>query len=144
MPRLVSCLRCMATAADAAAAAAELQQLLGIPKETEEQLHARLSLLVKQQPVMLFMKGKRDAPFCRFSKAVLQLLQQQGVKQFGTFDVFDDEAVREGLKKFSDWPTYPQLYVNGELVGGLDVLKAMVEDGSFKGALPASAFEDAQ
>ncbi|OEH79321.1 glutaredoxin domain-containing protein [Cyclospora cayetanensis] len=56
--------------------------------------------------------GKREAPFCRFSKAVLALLEEQGVKNFGTFDVFEDPSVREGLKKFSDWPTYPQLYAN--------------------------------
>ncbi|XP_026193119.1 uncharacterized protein LOC34622189 [Cyclospora cayetanensis] len=140
VPCLVSCLGALSAGGSAAAAQTALQQQLGVPVETEEQLNKRLAALVRQQPVMLFMKGKREAPFCRFSKAVLALLEEQGVKNFGTFDVFEDPSVREGLKKFSDWPTYPQLYANGELLGGIDVLKSMVADGTFKSALPPEAF----
>lgn len=139
VPAFVSCLKILAASTEVTAAA-QLQQQLGVAIETEEELNQRLSRLIKKEPVMLFMKGKREAPFCRFSKATLALLEEQGVINFGTFDVFDDAAVREGLKTFSDWPTYPQLYVNGELIGGLDVLKAMVADGSFKAAFPPSAF----
>lgn len=140
VPRLVSCLRSLAASETAAAAAAALQQHLGVAVETEEELRKRLSALINREPVMLFMKGKRDAPFCRFSKQILSLLDSQGVKSFGTFDIFDDPAVREGLKKFSDWPTYPQLYINGELIGGVDIVQSMVADGSFRSAFPASAF----
>ncbi|KAL8435310.1 hypothetical protein Efla_002565 [Eimeria flavescens] len=141
VPRLVSCLKALSASPSAAAAGPALQQQLGNAVETEEQLQQRLAALVKRHPVMLFMKGKREQPFCRFSKAIIALLDEQGVKNFDTFDVFEDSAVREGLKKFSDWPTYPQLYVNGELVGGLDVLKSMVADGSFREAFPPSAFD---
>ncbi|KAL8270717.1 hypothetical protein Esti_005373 [Eimeria stiedai] len=141
VPRLVSCLQALSQSPSAAAAGPALQQQLEGPVETEEQLHQRLAVLVKRHPVMLFMKGKRKQPFCRFSKAILALLEEQGIKNFDTFDVFEDAAVREGLKQFSNWPTYPQLYVNGELLGGLDVLKSMVAEGTFKEAFPASAFE---
>lgn len=140
IPAFVSCLKILAASTEVTAAA-QLQQQLGGDLETEEELHKRLSQLVRRQPVMLFMKGKRESPFCRYSKAIIALLEEQGITNFGTFDVFDDPTVREGLKKFSDWPTYPQLYVEGELIGGVDVVKAMASDGSLKSAMPASAFE---
>lgn len=79
--------------------------------ETEEELQARLRNLVSRHEVMIFMKGEREAPFCRFSKALMQLLKDQGVVEFDTFDVFTDNSVREGMKRFSDWPTFPQVYV---------------------------------
>ena len=94
VPRLVDSLRGLSAAADEAAATTVVQQHLDLPVETEEQLQQRIASLVRQQPVMLFMKGKRDAPFCRFSKAILQLLQEQGIQNFGTFDVLEDPAVR--------------------------------------------------
>nr|ACH43748.1 putative thioredoxin-like 2 variant 3 [Taeniopygia guttata] len=94
----------------------------------QEQLHARLSRLVNAAPCMLFMKGSPKEPRCGFSRQMVQLLQQHGVA-FSTFDVFSDEEVRQGLKDFSNWPTYPQLYVHGELVGGLDVVKELKESG---------------
>lgn len=139
VPVFVSCLKILAASTEVTAAA-QLQQQLGVALETEEEVHQRLSQLVRRQPVMLFMKGKREAPFCRFSKAMLSLLEEQGVTNFGTFDVFDDPTVREGLKKYSDWPTYPQLYAEGQLIGGVDVVKAMIADGSLRRTLPASAF----
>jgi Grx4 family monothiol glutaredoxin len=85
---------------------------------------------------MIFIKGTPEAPRCGFTKQLLALLNEQGV-QFGSFDILSDPAVREGLKSFSNWPTYPQLYLSGELVGGLDIVKEMVASGEFASSIPA-------
>ena len=73
---------------------------------------------------MLFMKGSPETPKCGFSRSIVELLRKGGVA-FSSFDILTDEEVRAGLKTFSDWPTYPQLYVKGKLVGGLDILREM-------------------
>ena len=76
---------------------------------------------------MLFQKGTPTAPKCGFSRQAIELLTDANVS-FGYFNILEDEEVRQGLKSYSDWPTYPQLYVRGELVGGLDILKEMSEE----------------
>ncbi|KAG2425038.1 hypothetical protein HYH02_015089 [Chlamydomonas schloesseri] len=86
------------------------------------------ALLSGPQPVMLFMKGSPEAPRCGFSRKVVEALQAEGV-EFGSFDILSDEAVRQGLKEYSNWPTYPQLYVRGELVGGCDIVMEMKAAG---------------
>lgn len=91
-------------------------------KETKEELHARLANLVKAAPVMLFMKGTPSAPQCGFSRQTVALLREKSVK-YGFFNILADDDVRQGLKEFADWPTFPQLWVDGELVGGLDIVK---------------------
>jgi Grx4 family monothiol glutaredoxin len=88
---------------------------------TEESLTAHLKYLVSSAPVMLFMKGTPKCPVCRFSRRIVRLLNDRGV-EYDFFNVLTDESVRQGLKEFADWPTYPQLWVDGELVGGLDVV----------------------
>jgi Grx4 family monothiol glutaredoxin len=88
----------------------------------EEDLDARLSKLVKAAPVMLFMKGTPAAPQCGFSRQIIALLREKEVR-YGFFNILADDDVRQGLKVFSDWPTFPQLYVQGELIGGLDIVK---------------------
>lgn len=93
---------------------------------TQASLEDRLQSLVSQAPVMLFMKGDRHTPRCGFSKQTIQILNDTGVK-YETFDILGDEEVRQGLKTFSNWPTYPQLYVKGELIGGLDIIKELKE-----------------
>ncbi|PAA70666.1 hypothetical protein BOX15_Mlig022978g2, partial [Macrostomum lignano] len=98
---------------------------------------ARLEKLVKAAPVMLFMKGSPDAPRCGFSRQIVELLRSEGV-QFGHFDILQDNSVREGLKKFSNWPTFPQLYADGQLLGGLDIVREMQQAGELKESLPAS------
>eukprot|EP01012_Entosiphon_sulcatum_P000115 TRINITY_DN100178_c0_g1_i1.p1 TRINITY_DN100178_c0_g1~~TRINITY_DN100178_c0_g1_i1.p1 ORF type:complete len:219 (-),score=47.48 TRINITY_DN100178_c0_g1_i1:37-669(-) len=91
-------------------------------------LEERLKRLVNQSPVMVFMKGQPAAPRCGFSNQIVGILNETGVP-FGSFDILSDEEVRQGLKTFSNWPTYPQLYVNGELVGGLDIVKELQKNG---------------
>lgn len=88
---------------------------------TKDELNARLANLVKAAPVMLFMKGTPSAPQCGFSRQLVALLRENGVK-YGFFNILADDEVRQGLKEFSDWPTFPQLYARGELVGGLDIV----------------------
>ncbi|CAB0012686.1 unnamed protein product [Nesidiocoris tenuis] len=97
------------------------------PAKAEMPLEERLKRLVTQAPVMLFMKGNAANPRCGFSRQIVELLNGLQV-DYKTFDIFSDNDVREGLKKFSNWPTYPQVYVKGELIGGLDVIKELQSD----------------
>ncbi|GEQ71601.1 hypothetical protein JCM33374_g5286 [Metschnikowia sp. JCM 33374] len=93
------------------------------PAELEE----RLKKLTSAAPVMLFMKGAPSAPQCGFSRQIVAILRENQVR-FGFFDILKDDAVRQGLKTFSDWPTFPQLYINGEFQGGLDIIKESLEE----------------
>jgi monothiol glutaredoxin len=86
---------------------------------------------VAEASVVLFMKGTPVFPQCGFSAAVVQILSHMGVK-FKGVDVLADPSVREGIKSFSNWPTIPQLYVNGEFVGGCDIIREMFETGELK------------
>ena len=99
--------------------------------DPEKQLTERLDRLIKSDTVMLFMKGVPSAPRCGFSRQAVEILQKEQIP-FGSFDILTDETVRQGLKKHSNWPTYPQIYLNGELIGGLDILKETVEEGPLK------------
>ena len=92
------------------------------PEQSREALFARLAELVKAAPVMLFMKGTPSSPQCGFSRQLVGILRERSIK-YGFFNILADEDVRQGLKEFADWPTFPQLWVNGELVGGLDIVR---------------------
>ena len=87
-------------------------------------MEKRIESTIKQDRVMLFMKGNPAIPQCGFSAAVVGILKEVGVP-FGTVDILADSAMREALKEYSSWPTYPQLYVDGKLVGGCDIVRAM-------------------
>ena len=91
------------------------------PEQSKEALVARLTELVKAAPVMLFMKGTPSSPQCGFSRQLVGILRERSIK-YGFFNILADEDVRQGLKEFADWPTFPQLWVDGELVGGLDIV----------------------
>ncbi|XP_039190713.1 glutaredoxin-3 [Crotalus tigris] len=97
-------------------------------------LEDRLKDLINKAPVMLFMKGNKQMAKCGFSKQIIEILNNTGV-DFETFDILENEEVRQGLKKYSNWPTYPQLYVKGELVGGLDIVKELNESGELSSIL---------
>ena len=121
---------------------ASLQNGLGLsdadmaaaPSEAPKSLDDRLKELINSNRVMLFMKGLPSSPRCGFSRQIVALLESEGVS-YGSFDILTDEEVRQGLKTYSDWPTFPQLYVGGELIGGLDIVEEMKEDGTLKDAL---------
>lgn len=110
-----------------------------VPAPTEEvaggiSIQARLEQLVKEHPIMLFMKGNPNEPRCGFSRKVVQALKEEGL-EYGSFDILSDEAVRQGLKEYSNWPTYPQLYVKGEFIGGCDIVLEMHKNGELNEVL---------
>ncbi len=94
-------------------------------------LNTKLERLINLAPVMLFMKGSPAEPKCGFSRQIVEILKSNEIP-FATFDILTDDEVRSGLKLFSDWPTYPQLYVKGVLIGGLDIIKEMQQEGALK------------
>ena len=102
-----------------------------LPKES---LESRLKNIINQSTTMLFMKGTPDAPRCGFSTKVVNALKEEGV-EFGSFNILEDEEVRQGLKTYSNWPTYPQLYYKGELLGGCDIVLEMKANGELKETL---------
>ncbi|MBX7228625.1 MAG: Grx4 family monothiol glutaredoxin [Burkholderiaceae bacterium] len=92
---------------------------------------------VKENPVVLFMKGSAQFPMCGFSGRAVQLLKQCGVKSMVTVNVLEDDAVRQGIKDYSNWPTIPQLYIKGEFIGGSDIIGQMFESGELQKLLAA-------
>lgn len=105
-------------------------------KEVEGEDHA-IELIkehVNSNRVMLYMKGNPSQPMCGFSAQVVQVLKAEGI-DFASVNVLDYPAIREGVKKFSDWPTIPQLYVDGEFIGGCDIVTSMHEAGELKDVL---------
>lgn len=87
---------------------------------------------VTTNPVVLFMKGTAQFPQCGFSGKTVQILRAIGVNNIVTVNVLEDPAVRQGIKDYSNWPTVPQLYVNGEFIGGSDIVGEMYESGELK------------
>mmetsp|Transcript_35278 Transcript_35278/g.71455 ORF Transcript_35278/g.71455 Transcript_35278/m.71455 type:complete len:290 (+) Transcript_35278:734-1603(+) len=137
VPRLTQAVSALSSRGAPAAAAATASSASAPPATTpapdasisqEDALNARLKSLINSSQVMLFMKGVPTAPRCGFSRQAVECLADAKIS-FGTFDILTDEDVRQGLKQYSDWPTYPQLYANGELIGGLDIMKEMSEEG---------------
>eukprot|EP00998_Keelungia_sp_KM082_P008269 NODE_4458_length_781_cov_87.992355_g4435_i0.p2 GENE.NODE_4458_length_781_cov_87.992355_g4435_i0~~NODE_4458_length_781_cov_87.992355_g4435_i0.p2 ORF type:complete len:214 (+),score=50.09 NODE_4458_length_781_cov_87.992355_g4435_i0:73-714(+) len=116
----------------------QLSTLTGTLHDASVPLNDRLKTLINQKQVMLFMKGTPDAPRCGFSRTTVGMLNETEVP-YGTFDILGNEEVRQGLKTYSNWPTYPQLYVKGELVGGLDILKELKESGDLVSTLKGEA-----
>ncbi|KAI8321438.1 glutaredoxin [Martensiomyces pterosporus] len=111
---------------------------IAAPVEFKQDLNTRLKGLIERAPVMVFIKGTAAQPRCGFSKKIIGMLNEQGVK-YGYFDILSDEEVRQGLKEYSNWPTYPQLYIDGELVGGVDIVTEMIESGELAEMIPADS-----
>ena len=97
----------------------------------------RISELVQQNRVVLFMKGTAQFPMCGFSGRAVQILKACGVNDLKTVNVLEDEGIRQGIKDYANWPTIPQLYVNGEFVGGSDILMEMYQAGELQQVLTA-------
>ncbi|MFO1075010.1 MAG: Grx4 family monothiol glutaredoxin [Geminicoccaceae bacterium] len=91
-------------------------------------INERITQQIQGEDVVLYMKGTPVFPMCGFSAAVVQVLSHVGVP-FQSYNILDDAELRQGLKEFSNWPTFPQLYVKGELVGGCDIVREMYETG---------------
>jgi monothiol glutaredoxin len=97
-------------------------------------LAEQIKTLLNSEKVVLFMKGNTDFPQCGFSANTSGMLRQLGVP-FKTFNILNDPEIRQGLKEFSNWPTYPQLYINGQLVGGNDIVTEMFQNGELQAML---------
>jgi len=113
------------------------QPLLEDTAMTEDAV-ARIDAVVKNNPVVLFMKGSPLFPQCGFSSRAIAILQHLDVA-FESVDVLQDQGVRQGIKSYSDWPTIPQLYVDGEFIGGSDIMMEMYESGELADLLADKA-----
>jgi len=106
------------------------RELIMTPDLTPEVM-SKIEALIKQDKIMVFMKGNKLMPQCGFSNNVVQILNILGVP-FQTFDVLSDPEVRQGIKAYSNWPTIPQVYLNGEFLGGSDILIELYQNGQLQ------------
>ena len=97
----------------------------------DAQLKSRIETLIGSSPVFIFMKGSKLMPQCGFSNNVVQIFHSLGVP-FEIFDVLSDMETRQGIKEFSNWPTIPQVYLNGEFLGGSDIMIEMYNSGELR------------
>jgi len=95
----------------------------------------RIDDLVKGNRVVLFMKGNAQFPQCGFSGRAIQILKACGVTELKTVNVLEDEEIRQGIKEYANWPTIPQLYINGEFIGGSDIMMEMYQAGELQQTL---------
>ena len=102
-----------------------------------DEVQKRIDDLVKGNRIVLFMKGTAQFPMCGFSGRAIQVLDACGVRDLTTVNVLDDDAVRQGIKEYASWPTIPLLYVNGEFVGGSDIMMEMYQSGELQQLLTA-------
>ena len=106
---------------------------------TTSNVQQRIDQLVKSHRVVLFMKGSAQFPMCGFSGRAVQILKACGVTDLATVNVLEDDGIRQGIKDYANWPTIPQLYVNGEFVGGSDIMAEMYQSGELQPLLSAQA-----
>jgi len=106
--------------------------------ETTTDVQQRIDQLVKGHKVVLFMKGTAQFPMCGFSGRAIQILKANGVSNLATVNVLEDDSIRQGIKEYANWPTIPQLYINGEFVGGSDIMMETYESGELQQVLTAS------
>ena len=97
-----------------------------------DEVQQRIDSIVKGHRVVLFMKGTAQFPMCGFSGRAIQVLKACGVDEMTTVNVLEDEPIRQGIKQYANWPTIPQLYVNGEFVGGSDIMMEMYQSGELQ------------
>ena len=107
----------------------------------DQNTQQRIDDLLKHNDIVLFMKGNASFPMCGFSGRAIQILKASGVEPAAltTVNVLEDEAVRQGIKEYSQWPTIPQLYVKGEFVGGSDIMMEMYESGELQQLVTGNA-----
>ena len=94
----------------------------------------KLAKIISSHNIMVFMKGDPTSPRCKFSKQLVPMLTEEGFPpgSYGYFNILEDEDVRASIKIYSEWPTFPQLYVKSELIGGIDIIKQMIETSEFQ------------
>jgi monothiol glutaredoxin len=106
-------------------------------------VNERIKQQLESHPVLLYMKGTPDFPQCGFSAKTVSVLRAVGAK-FAYINIFEDPEIREGLKRYSNWPTYPQLYVNGELIGGCDIAVELYQSGELQQMIESAGATQAQ
>ncbi len=94
-------------------------------------LKSQIEKIINDAPIVLFMKGNSDLPQCGFSANTVKILQTLGAS-FKTFNILNDQEIRQGLKEYSQWPTFPQLYIKGELIGGNDIVTQLYQTGELQ------------
>lgn len=107
----------------------------------DQDTQQRIDQIVKGNDVVLFMKGNASFPMCGFSGRAVQILKASGVdlSTLAAIDVLEDDAIRQGIKDYSSWPTIPQLYVRGEFIGGADIMMEMYQSGELQPIISGSA-----
>ena len=98
---------------------------------------AKIQEIVSSNPVVLFMKGNAQFPQCGFSGNAVNILRSCGVEKLHTVNVLEDAEIRQGIKEFANWPTIPQLYINGEFIGGSDIMTEMYQSGELQALVKA-------
>ena len=96
-----------------------------------EETKKRIEDMIHKKKIFLFMKGTPDAPECGFSMKTIEILKSYKV-EFGYFNIFEDEDIRQGIKDYANWPTIPQLYINGKFIGGADITEQLYNSGELK------------
>lgn len=107
----------------------DVSEILNIDKSLD--LKTQIEGLLSSAKIVVFMKGNAQMPQCGFSANTVAILKHLGVP-FKTFNILNDQEIRQGLKEYSNWPTYPQIYVNGKLIGGNDVITEMYQSGELQ------------
>ncbi|GAA5933612.1 monothiol glutaredoxin GRX5 [Sporobolomyces koalae] len=109
-------------------------RLLQQRRQLSDEARKKIDTVVQENPLVLFMKGTPDLPQCGFSRAVCQILEVQGVQpdKIVAFNCLEDQELREGIKEYSSWPTIPQVYLQGEFVGGCDIMLQMHQSGELE------------
>lgn len=97
----------------------------------DSELKTKIDSMIKENNVLLFMKGTKEMPQCGFSKYVTDVLNQLGI-EYSTVNILEDEEIRSGLKEYSAWPTFPQLYVKQKFIGGCDIISEMYQSGELE------------
>ncbi|MGV3278110.1 Grx4 family monothiol glutaredoxin [Rickettsiales bacterium LUAb2] len=100
----------------------------------QEQIFKQIEQVINSYPVILFMKGEKDMPGCGFSAGAVEILNRLGV-EFEAVNILANAELRQAVKEYSKWPTYPQLYVKGELIGGYDIMYDLLEDGELENTI---------
>ncbi|KAF7456046.1 glutaredoxin domain-containing protein [Cryptosporidium felis] len=108
---------------------------LEIPSRDE-----KFRILANFKSLMVFMKGIKEEPYCRFAKGLVAILDDLNVTNYGHYNIFENEETRQGLKEYHNWPTFPQICINGEFIGGFDILQEMYSSGELAKAIPKDAF----
>ena len=107
----------------------------------EAELKREIEDLLQNNPVVLFMKGSKNFPQCGFSATVISLLKDAGVRDFKDINILQRADLRDGMKEWASWPTFPQLYVKGEFVGGCDIISEMFQAGELQSLLAENGVE---